>query len=68
MIKNNLILEVKREERVYQLHLPSDSPLGEVHDVLHEMKMFIVKTMTERASQEVGEPKEDEKVKEKPNE
>jgi hypothetical protein len=55
MIKNQTILEVKRNDRIYQLHLGSDSPLGEIHDVLHEMQMYIIKTMAERAT-----PKEPE--------
>ena len=61
MIKSYAVLEVKRGEkgeRVYQIHLPSDAPLGELHDVIHEMKMFTVKTMMERAQLEVTEPDE----------
>ena len=44
MIKQQGLLEIKKGENVYQLHLPPGyaCPLGEVHDVLHEMKVFIV--------------------------
>lgn len=43
-IKQMGLVEVKKGENTYQLHLPPGvaCPLGEVHDVLHEMKQFIV--------------------------
>jgi hypothetical protein len=47
MIKNTSILEIKKEERVYQLHCAPDSNLGELHDVLTEMRGFIVNRMVE---------------------
>lgn len=56
MIKTQAILEIKRGERIYQFLLPADSPLGEVHDVIHEMKMEVVKMISERAKAEVKEP------------
>jgi len=56
MIKTQAILEIKRGERVYQLHLPADCPLGEVHDVVHEMKMHVVQMIADRAKAEVKEP------------
>jgi hypothetical protein len=44
MLKQQGLLEVTKGENTYQLHLPAGAscPLGEVHDVLHEMKSFIV--------------------------
>ena len=57
MIKSQTMLEIKKNERTYQLHLSSESPLGEIHDVLHEMVGFIVNTMNQRVK-----PKEEEKV------
>ena len=44
MLKQQGILEDKVGDNTYQLHLPPgvSCPLGEVHDVLHRMKAFIV--------------------------
>lgn len=42
MLKNNTILEIKMNERNYQFQCSPDSPLGEIHDVLHQMKAFII--------------------------
>ena len=33
MLKQAAMLEVEKNGKKYQLHLPSDSPLGDVHDV-----------------------------------
>lgn len=40
-------LEVKIEDRVYQLLCDNDSSLGELHDVLHKMKNFVIQRMQE---------------------
>lgn len=47
-------IEIKIGERVYQLLCQGDSPLGELHDVLSQMKGFVVEKMQEidRASKE----------------
>jgi hypothetical protein len=44
MLKQQALLEITKGENVYQLHLPVGvaCPLGEVHDVLHEMKQFVL--------------------------
>lgn len=42
MLSNISKIEVKIGERVYQLLCAIDSPLGEVHDALSEMKGFII--------------------------
>jgi len=62
MLKQQSILEVVMNGRVYQLSLPSDSPLGEVHDVLYKMKGFIVERLLEaqKQTQTCGEPEETE--------
>lgn len=52
MIKNHTILEVIKENRSYQLHCEPDSPLGELHDVLTEMKYFIVKMIMDAQEKE----------------
>jgi len=53
MIKNKTTLEHKIGERLYQLVLDSDSPLGEVFDVLCHMKAFVVKKINESVQENV---------------
>ena len=47
MIKTKTILEVKIGERIYQMELASDSPIGEVHDALIQMKAIVIGIMAE---------------------
>lgn len=54
MLKNHSILEVVKNEKVYQLHLPSDASLGEVHDVLYQMRSFVVERIQEHMKAEVA--------------
>lgn len=56
MLKTNAILEIKKEDRIYTLSLPHNSPLGEIHDVLIEMKNFVVNKITE--INQIEKPKE----------
>lgn len=62
MYKQQGILEVKKNERLYQMQLAPESPLGEVFDVLSEMRGFVVnKIMEEQKGKEVEDtPKGDE--------
>ncbi len=57
MLKQHATLEVKIGERVYQLHLPSDCPLGEVHDALFKMRSFVVSKIND--AQKADEPKDE---------
>lgn len=41
-LKNRTTLEVKIGERTYSMDCYNDSPLGEVHDALTQMKTYIV--------------------------
>ena len=59
MLKTGAQLEVKIGERVYTLNLPSESPLGEVHDVLFQMRSYVIGKINEAAK--VDAPKEPEK-------
>lgn len=61
MLKQSVKLEVVKGERVYQLCLPIDSPLGEVYDVLYEMRSFVIGKINE--SQKADEKKEPEQPK-----
>jgi hypothetical protein len=47
MIKNLSALEVKIGERVYKLICEVDSPLGEVHDVISQMKNYVIQRINE---------------------
>ena len=60
MLKTHAKLEVKIGERVYELHLPADSPLGEAHDALYQMRNFIINKIIE--AQNVDKPKEPDLV------
>jgi len=57
MIKNKTVLEVKIGERVYELTCATDSPLGELHDALMQMKGFCVEKMViaQKQDQEAAE-------------
>ncbi len=61
MLKTHAQLEVKIGERIYQLSLPSDAPLGEAHDALFQMRSYVVQKINE--AQEADKPKEQEPVK-----
>lgn len=45
MIKQKTIIEVKIGERNYELFCAADSPLGELHDALMQMKGYCVDRM-----------------------
>ncbi len=51
-LNNKTVLEVKRNERVYSLECNADSPLGELHDVLVEMKGYVVQRAQDVQDQE----------------
>jgi hypothetical protein len=65
MLKNLVKLEKKVGERVYQMICDPDSPLGEIHDALHEMKDYVVKKMNEiheaQKKPEDAKPEEEKK-------
>lgn len=45
MIKQKVVLEVKVDDRIYEMSCSQDSPLGELHDVLMKMKGYTVDRM-----------------------
>jgi predicted metal-dependent hydrolase len=61
MLKQQVILEVKRDSRTYQLQLPEGCNLGEVHDVLYEMRNHIISRINDLVKQDA--PKELEQPK-----
>ncbi len=58
MLKQSATLEIVKEDRVYSLNLPSTAPLGEVHDVLFQMRSFVIEKINE--AQKLDAPKEPE--------
>jgi hypothetical protein len=59
MLKKNVQLEVKIGERVYTLNIPSDSPLGEVHDALFKMRSFVIEQIIEAQKVDAPKPREE---------
>lgn len=47
MIKSKTVLEVKIGERVYSMYCDADSPLGEVHDAVTQMRACVVQKMVD---------------------
>lgn len=62
MLKQSVQLEVKKGENFYQLNFPNNSSLGDIFDVLFQMRSFVVEKINE--SQKVDTPKEIEPPKE----
>jgi len=58
MIKSMIHLEIKASERPYQFICCLDSPLGEIHDVLCQMKAEIIKRINEAQNSENTSEKE----------
>ena len=54
MLKTNAILEIKKNDRIYQFCLPADSPIGEIFGVLCEMRGFVLSKM--ETVQELDKP------------
>lgn len=52
MIKKKTIIEVNRGDRVYELFCPDQTILGELHDVLMEMKGYCVERMVAAQKEE----------------
>jgi hypothetical protein len=47
MLKQQVLLEIVKEDRIYQFQLPVNAPLGEVHDVLFQMRSYIIDRINE---------------------
>lgn len=58
MLNNIAKLEVKIGERAYQLLCEVDSPIGEVHDVLSQMKLYVINKMKEAELPKENDEKE----------
>lgn len=47
MLKQKVVLEVNVKDKHYQLECFPDSPLGEVYDVLCQMKAYVIQRMSD---------------------
>ncbi len=56
MLKQSAILEIVRDERVYTLTLPANAPLGELFDIIFQMRSFVVGKINE--SMNLDKPKD----------
>ena len=56
MLKQASILEIVKDDRVYTMVLPNNAPLGELHDVLFQMRSFVVEKINEAVN--ADKPKE----------
>ncbi len=59
MIKTINVIEVKRYEKIFSLHIENSSTLGEVFDVLCEMRSFIVEKINEATKMDAKEKEAD---------
>lgn len=61
-VRNSITLEVEKEERLYQMELPVNAPLGEAYEAVSEFRKEIVRLINESVQKE--ESSEDEKKEE----
>jgi hypothetical protein len=47
MIKNKIVFEIKKEDRVYSFFCDPESPLGEIFDVLSSMRSMVLEKLKE---------------------
>lgn len=59
MLKQVVTFEIKRDDRTYQLTLPENCPLGEIHDVLFQMRSFVVDKINEAIKADAPKPLEE---------
>jgi hypothetical protein len=62
MLKQKTILEIVKDEKTFQFHCDPDSKLGEIYDVLHAMKDYVVKRILEAEEQQKPKEKKDDVV------
>jgi hypothetical protein len=47
MVKNKLVLEIKINDKFYQLLCDPDSQLGQLHDALSQMRQYVVQQIVD---------------------
>ena len=61
MVKNKIVLEVKKDDRLYELVCDNNSPLGELYDSLSQMLHFVVEKIKETEAAVAQKKAEDDK-------
>lgn len=61
MVKNKIVLEVKKDDRLYELVCENNSPLGELYDSLSQMLHFVVEKIKETEAAVAQKKAEDDK-------
>ena len=51
-LRNKTVLEVRVEGRIYSIECNAESPLGEVHDALTQMKAYVVDRINAQCDKE----------------
>ena len=51
-LNNKTVLEVRKDERIYILECDANSSLGELHDVLVEMRGYVIQRAQDAQEQE----------------
>ena len=65
MIESRTQIEIKKGERCYRLNISNDSPLGELYDVISEMRMMVYMKIKEvEEASKVQQEKAEDPVKE----
>lgn len=59
--------EIKKDERVYQFLMENDSPLGELHDVLLEMREHVIQVVNKVIEDQKSQSKTDDSLEIKPD-
>ena len=47
MIKQKTLIEVKIDEKCFEFYCDTDSPIGMVHDAIHQMLAIVVQKINE---------------------
>lgn len=61
MVKNKIVLEVRKDERLYELVCDNNSPLGELYDSLSQMLNFVIEKIKETEAAVTQKKAEDDK-------
>jgi hypothetical protein len=69
-LKNYIVMEVEREERIYRLEIPAGAPYGELYDAVYECLVKVSQEMQQavQASQPQAPVQEQEVVVEEKKE
>lgn len=64
-VRNEVVLEVKKEERIYRMQFPLGSPIGEAYDACRSFLDKLIETMVQHAEKSKPQEPVEEKNEEK---